>query len=196
MRQRLKAWRDEAIAPSGPSNLIRDYFDLLVECDVPEWDFDDALMVSRLGTLARCSAILADYEGIRRRSRPDEKVPGEIVGGTDRGQWYYFGLATHVQNWALGAYEGFEGEDDVGIDAVDVTTIHKAKGLEWRAVFIPGVTKGRFPSTKTGSARTWHVPKSCFNAARYEGSDVDEGDCSTSHLRELATGYRYRRMTL
>ena len=117
------------------------------------WDLSDPLAVNRLGTLARFSALLADYESVRRRARPDPDVPGEQVGGQDRGTWYYRNLGLHIINYAQGAYEGFDGEADFVLDAVDLTTVHRAKGLEWPAVFVPSVTASRFPTTRTGEAQ-------------------------------------------
>jgi DNA helicase-2/ATP-dependent DNA helicase PcrA len=130
--------------------------------------------VNRLGTLARFSALLVDYESVRLRARPDPDTPGEQVGGQDRGLWYYRNLAIHVINYAQGAYEGFDGEADFVLNAVDLTTVHRAKGLEWPTVFVPSVTANRFPTTRTGVAQSWLVPQDAFNAARYEGSDGDE----------------------
>lgn len=73
------------------------------------------------------------------------------------------------------AYEDFDGEPDLtSVDAVDLTTVHKAKGLEWRAVFVPSLTKNRFPSSMTGRRRDWLVPRHLFSPERYEGSDPDE----------------------
>lgn len=138
------------------------------------WDLEDRVMIARLGSLARCSVILADYESVRRRSRPDEAAPGEAVGGQDRGLWYYKWLAIHIQNWALGAFEAFEGEEDFTLDAVDLTTVHKAKGLEWPIVFVPCVSANRFPSRNTGKAQNWHVPLDLFDRVRYEGTENDE----------------------
>ena len=123
------------------------------ELDVRSWDLSNPLPVNRLGTLARFSALLADYESVRRRARPDPDVPGEQVGGQDRGTWYYRNLGLHIINYAQGAYEGFDGEADFDLDAVDLTTVHRAKGLEWPAVFVPSVTAGRFPSRRTGEAQ-------------------------------------------
>jgi DNA helicase-2/ATP-dependent DNA helicase PcrA len=158
-----------------PVNLVGDFYELLAELGAREWDPDDPMTGARLGTLARCSAILADYESVRRRSRPDPNEPGTQRGGTDRGEWYYRNLATYITNYAQGAYEDFDGEPDVQVDAVDLTTVHKAKGLEWRVVFVPSLTKRRFPSSMTGRQRTdWMVPLHLFNRVRYEGSDVDE----------------------
>ena len=71
-------------------------------------------------------------------------------------------LAIHIANYAKGAHEDFDGEPDVSVDAVDLTTVHKAKGLEWPVVFLPSLTNRRFPSSKTGQARDW----------RREGLDV------------------------
>lgn len=174
VRERLEKWRAEVENPIGRADLVGDYYDLIGECGVAEWDFNDPNYTTRLGSIARCSAILADYESIRRRTRPDPESKGEIKGGQDRGKYYFQWLAIHIQNWAMGAYEGFQGEDSFTLDAVDLTTIHQSKGLEWPVVFVPCVSKNRFPSSKTGQKQTWHIPDSYFSRIRYEGTENDE----------------------
>ncbi len=174
VRERLSALKASVPSDERPVNLVGDFYELLADLGVAEWDADDLMMSSRLGTLARCSSILADYESVRRRSRPDSDQPGAQIGGQDRGSWYYGNLAIYIANYAKGAYEDFDGEPDVLVDAVDLTTVHKAKGLEWRVVFVPSLTKSRFPSSRTGRPQDWLVPRHLFSPARYEGSDADE----------------------
>ena len=174
IRDRLAAWKASVPGDDRPVNLVADFYELLAHLGATTWDADDPMTGSKLGTLARCSTILADYEAVRRRSRPDADHPGEQIGGQDRGSWYYTNLAIHIANYAKGAYEDFDGEPDVSVDAVDLTTVHKAKGLEWPVVFVPSLTKRRFPAAKTGQTRDWLVPRHLFDAARYEGSDADE----------------------
>ena len=171
---RLEAWSDRVLDDSKPANLVRELYDLVGDLGVDEWDLDDPIQVNRLGTLARCSQVIADYEAARRRARPDHENPGEQRGSLDRGEKYYKWLAIYIQNWARGAYEDFEGEDDFEADAVDLTTIHQAKGLEWPLVFVPCLTDRRFPSSRTGSARDWRIPTSLFDRTRYEGTENDE----------------------
>ena len=146
----LDDWEAEVSDPTRPADLVGDYYRLLEACGLLDWDPSDPGQVSRLGTLARCSQILADFESVQRRSRPDPDAPGEQIGGQDRGEFFFFRLATFVQNYAHGAYEGFEGEDEFAVDAVTVTTVHQAKGREWPIVFVPSLTVSRFPSSKTG----------------------------------------------
>ncbi len=174
VRGRLMALKASVPSDERPANLVSDFYDLLADLGAAAWDPGDSMVSSRLGTLARCSAILADYESIRRRSRPDPDEPGAQKGGQDRGQWYYANLAIYIANYAKGAYEDFDGEPDVLVNAVDLTTVHKAKGLEWRVVFVPSLTKSRFPSSRTGRPQDWLVPRRLFDPARYEGSDADE----------------------
>ena len=150
------------------------FYELLDVLEVRDWDFDNPIRLNALGTLARFTSLLADYETVRRRARRDVDAHGEQVGGEWGGEWYYKNLAIHIVNYAQGEYEGFDGEPDLSIDAVDVTTVHRAKGLEWPAVFVPSVTSNRFPSSRTGQTQNWLVPREMFNAARYEGSDADE----------------------
>lgn len=170
----LRQWKSAVPLTNRTANLVGELYELLSELNVRSWDLSDPIAVNRLGTLARFSSLLADYESVRRRARPDPDAPGEQVGGQDRGIWYYRNLALHIINYAQGAYEGFDGEPDFAVDAVDLTTVHRAKGLEWPVVFVPSVTAGRFPSSRTGQVQPWLVPRTWFDAARYEGSDADE----------------------
>ncbi|MGI8412131.1 MAG: ATP-dependent helicase [Solirubrobacteraceae bacterium] len=170
----LGQWKSAVPRSDRTADLVGELYELLAELDVRAWDTASPLTVNRLGTLARFSSLLADYESVRRRARPDADAPGEQVGGQDRGSWYYRSLALHIINYAQGAYEGFDGEVDFELDAVDLMTVHRAKGLEWPVVFVPSMTAKRFPSTRTGEAQEWLVPRERFNAARYEGSDGDE----------------------
>ena len=170
----LRQWKAAVPRTDRPANLMAELYELLDELAVRFWELSEPLSVNRLGTLARFSSLLADYESVRRRARPDAETPGEQVGGQDRGIWYYRNLGLHIINYAQGAYEGFDGEADFVINAVDLTTVHRAKGLEWPVVFIPSVTANRFPTTRTGQVQSWLVPRDRFNASRYEGSDADE----------------------
>jgi DNA helicase-2/ATP-dependent DNA helicase PcrA len=170
----LREWKAAVPLTTRTANLVGELYELLTELSVRAWDLADPMTINRLGTLARFSSLLADYESVRRRARPDPDAPGEQVGGQDRGIWYYRNLALHIINYAQGAYEGFDGEADFVLDAVDLTTVHRAKGLEWPAVFVPSVTANRFPSARTGQPQPWLVPRDRFDAARYEGSDGDE----------------------
>lgn len=174
LRRFLREWRDAVPGNQRSADLVGELYELLATLDVRSWDLGDPLVVNRLGTLARFSALLADYESVRRRARPDATAVGEQVGGQDRGEWYYRNLAIHIVNYAQGAYEGFDGEPDFELNAVDLTTVHRAKGLEWPAVFVPSMTANRFPTKRTGAVQDWLVPRDRFNASRYEGTDADE----------------------
>ncbi len=156
----LAGWKSEVANATRPADLVGDYYRLLEASGVLEWNPSDPAQVARLGSLARCSRILADFESVQRRSRPDLDTPGEQIGGEDRGQFFFFRLATFVQNYAHGAYEGFEGEDDIAVDAVTLTTVHGAKGREWPIVFVPSLTARRFPfKVETGVRTPLGAPK-------------------------------------
>lgn len=170
----LLSWKEAAASTARPADLVGELYELLGALNVGAWDLKEPVFLNKLGTLARFSALLADYESVRRRARPDAENAGEQVGGQDRGRWYYQNLATYIVNYAQGAYEGFDGEEGYDLDAVDLTTVHQAKGLEWPAVFVPSVTANRFPTSRTGHAEHWVLPRNRFDAARYEGSDADE----------------------
>jgi len=57
----------------------------------------------------------------------------------------------------LVAVEASQGEEaiaaiDTGANAVNLMTVHKSKGLEFTAVFVPGLVEDRFPSRNMGEA--------------------------------------------
>ena len=170
----LREWKAAVPRTNRRANLMAEFYDLLDELAVRSWDLSDPLKLNRLGTLARFSSLLVDYESVRLRARPDPDTPGEQLGGQDRGLWYYGNLALHIINYAQGAYEAFDGEADFVLNAIDLTTVHRAKGLEWPAVFVPSVTANRFPTTRAGEVQQWLVPRDQFSATRYEGGDGDE----------------------
>lgn len=54
-------------------------------------------------------------------------------------------------DWLVAAREAEDGLDVGGVSAADTVkllTVHKAKGLEWEVVAVPGLVKGTFPSDR------------------------------------------------
>ena len=174
----LTDWGDAVSVGDTSVSLIRDYYRLLNLLGVHKFDMADPNAVARMGSLARFSQILADFEHVTRRARWVEE-DGEWIyrGGQDRGEWYYKRLFNYLQYYALDAYEDFEGEENFDLDVVDILTIHKAKGLEWPVVFVPSLVKGRFPSKYAGQEQDWLLSEKVFPKAcrrRYEGGETDE----------------------
>ena len=99
--------------------------------------------------------------------------------------------AIHFADNSASAFEGFtkfllysgsdtysEGMQDASYatpDAVQIMTVHQAKGREWPAVFIPALLRNRFPSQNKTSQIWQLLPKDAFqDGARYDGSLDDE----------------------
>jgi DNA helicase-2/ATP-dependent DNA helicase PcrA len=155
-------------------DLVKDTYELLRVLGVASWDMDSATDMGRLGTVARFVEMVSDYQGVQRRARPDKGAPSGQLGGEDRGEWYYRGLAVFISNFASGELDDFEGVEDLSQDAVELNTIHSAKGLEWSAVFLPSLTATRLPSMKNGERQDWLIPRDRFDVERYEGVEADE----------------------
>lgn len=113
--------------------------------------------------LAKFSQAISDFEAIYFHSRPTQK---------------YESFAGFLRHQAEAAYEQSSGTEErlVSIDAVQILTIHRAKGLQWPAVFVPQLVKNRFPPAGRGGVSVWHlVPSACVDGqARYLGSEEDE----------------------
>lgn len=180
IRKLLQDWKSLVEKPAGPVNLVGDLYQVLRFFKVHEWDVDNPAQSARLGAFARFSNILADFENVTRRGRwYVDKDSGEEIftGGTDRGAMYYQRLANFVLHYAQSAYEEFDGEDLPDLDAVDIVTVHGAKGLEWPVVFVPALSDRRFPSSKAGREQNWILPEDVFpvrTRRRYEGGENEE----------------------
>ena len=114
-----------------------------------------------LFNLGRFSEVITDWESINFRSRPLESFQG---------------FASFLYNQAEGEYsEGEEDKDYLVPDAVQVMTIHQAKGREWPAVFLPALVKDRFPPRPRPNS-IWKLipPDAIENGDRYDGSIDDE----------------------
>jgi DNA helicase-2/ATP-dependent DNA helicase PcrA len=75
VRSRPLALKASVPSEARPVSLVADFYEPVGDLGVAEWDADDPMTSSRLGTLARYSSILADYEAVRRRSRPHPRKP-------------------------------------------------------------------------------------------------------------------------
>ena len=114
-----------------------------------------------LFNLGRFSEVITDWESINFRSRPLESFQG---------------FASFLYNQAEGEYsEGEEDGDYLVPDAVQVMTVHQAKGREWPAVFLPALVKDRFPPRPRPNS-IWKLipPDSIENSERYDGTIDDE----------------------
>ena len=112
--------------------------------------------------LGKFSQLISDFEQIHFRSAPASKYETFV-------RW--------LQRDAPSFYE--EGGVDEGYatpDAVQILTVHRAKGLQWPAVFVPAMQRNRFPSKRQGGRNVWHViPRaSVERPERYDGSIADE----------------------
>ncbi|WP_407343373.1 ATP-dependent helicase [Pengzhenrongella phosphoraccumulans] len=171
----LPAWKAKALASTFNESLVGDFYDLMAVLGVNTWDLSDDLVRNRLGTIARFTNVLADYEGIGWRSRRDPNAPGEQVAARSGGEWFYKNFAILLANYAVGSYDDFAGEEDLIQDGVALGTVHGSKGLEWPVVFLPSLVTTRFPSSRNGTKQDW--PSSLigrFDRTRYEGTDADE----------------------
>ncbi|GAB83986.1 UvrD-helicase domain-containing protein [Gordonia rubripertincta] len=171
----LEVWKKKACDSDFNESLVRDFYGLMELLGVNAWDLSDETTRNRLGTIARFTTVLADYEGVSWRARKDPNTPGEQVGGRSGGLWFYKNLAILLTNYAVGSYDDFAGEEGHLDDGVALGTVHGSKGLEWPVVFLPSLVKTRFPSSRNGRAQDF--PQDLlgrFDRQRYEGTDDDE----------------------
>lgn len=179
LKQYLLDWRAIRLRSNRPVSLVGDYYRLLDRLGVQRIDPESPEGAARLGSLARFSTLLADFEHVTQRGRYVTNDAGvrEFRGGQDRGKPYYQRLHNYLLHYARDAYEDFEGEQTRDVDAVDILTVHQAKGLEWPVVFLPSLTHQRFPSKFAGAEQDWLLPEAVFPRStqlRYQGGDAEE----------------------
>jgi len=158
--ERKRQWVD---GRDGVCGLVDVFMGLLEVMGICAERFADAARGDLvMYNLARVSQAVLDFDMICFRTRAAEK---------------FSSFAAWLRTEAVDAYEQV-GDNQALItpNAVVVSTIHKAKGCEWPAVFIPAMQEGRFPFVQTWPDAKWsllprHLVKS---VSRYDGSLADE----------------------
>ena len=112
--------------------------------------------------LGKFSQVISDFEQVYFNTAPQEK---------------YGALVKWLEHQAPDYYA--ESDADVGYatpDAVTLSTVHQAKGMQWPAVFVPCMRKNRFPSKRQGGLGVFHViPDTAIaDSDRYRGTVQDE----------------------
>lgn len=148
----------------GTYNIQRLYLEILEilgihEGTIPGTSERAELVMYQLG---KFSQVISDFEAIYFASAPQNKYDS------------FVGFLTHQ---APGYYE--ETDEDSGYatpDAVTISTVHRAKGMQWPAVFVPCVRRNRFPSRRQGGRNVFHVLpiEAVENGDRYRGSVEEE----------------------
>ncbi|ODT25804.1 ATP-dependent DNA helicase [Microbacterium sp. SCN 69-37] len=150
----------------GTYNIQRLYLDVLEALDIREATIPGTparaeLVMYQLG---KFSQVISDFESINFASDPRRKYEGFVKFVTQ-------------QNQAPAYYE--EADEDASFatpDAVTITTVHRAKGMQWPAVFVPCLRKNRFPIRSSGGLNVFHVipVEAVPNGPRYRGGLSEE----------------------
>jgi len=148
----------------GSYNIQRLYLDSLEALDLRENSIpgDPARAELVMYVLGKFSQVISDFEAINFLSDPVSKYQT------------FVGFLTYQ---APGYYE--ESDEDANYatpDAVTISTVHRAKGMQWPAVFVPVLRANRFPSQRWGGRGVWHVlpTEAIDNADRYRGTLSEE----------------------
>ena len=154
VRDRLQEERTQGITLQGV------FLDFLERAGIREdgmGDGGDVVMFN----LGKFSQLISDYESINHRSSRTELFEGFV-------KFLYF--------HADGAYaEGMDDSPFAPPDAVQISTVHQAKGREWAAVFIPALQRNRFPGAARPSSIWQLIPEEAVaGGERYDGSNEDE----------------------
>ncbi|MEM0143076.1 MAG: ATP-dependent DNA helicase [Candidatus Parvarchaeum sp.] len=158
----LRKWK-ENILGGGSSDLIKEYNKLLKILGYYDFNPQDEIDAVIMANLGKLSSIIKDFE-----------VSIGLGGKKKLNIHTIKGLFWYIHNYALTAYEEPQSDDQYGIPAVKILTIHQAKGLEWPVVFIPSMVNRRFPNSNVGKRGDWYIPQKLFDYKRYEGNIDDE----------------------
>ncbi|HET7028425.1 MAG TPA: ATP-dependent DNA helicase [Candidatus Limnocylindrales bacterium] len=114
---------------------------------------DTAAAEEALGNAARFFDIVRAQSALL----PDDRVPF---------------IARHLATLIDAGDDPATADLDPDVDAVAVLTVHKAKGLEFPVVYLPGLVAGRFPATDRGAAL--RVPDALVRSAGADRMSPDD----------------------
>ncbi|MFE1664103.1 ATP-dependent helicase [Microbacterium sp. P02] len=148
----------------GTYNIQRLYLEVLEqlglrEDTIPGEPSRAELVMYQLG---KFSQVISDFETIYFSSSPQSKYES-FVG------FLKFQAPTYYE----------EADEDAGYatpDAVTISTVHRAKGMQWPAVFVPCMRRNRFPAAGMGGLGIFHVIplEAVPHGQRYKGGESEE----------------------
>jgi DNA helicase II / ATP-dependent DNA helicase PcrA len=157
----VAALRDRRSFPATARRVLytlqRTYLNFLATLELREERIPSADAEVIFYNLGKFSQVISDYEQIHFHSDPREKHSG----------FYQFLVHQAGEYYPEGAQENALARPN----AVQVMTVHQAKGLEWPVVFVPALLKNRFPAKAPGGKSVWHLlpAAAVANAADYKG---------------------------
>lgn len=136
-----------------PQDIFQEMLKELGSADSPEPWPQDVLF-----NLGRLSNLVTQFEAVHQWVTPKGLGP----------------LCMFLGGWAAGSVD--EGRlDEVGTpNAVQILTVHGAKGLEWPVVFLPRVSSANFPSSKRNQGPETFLDARLFDPPEYASGDQGE----------------------
>lgn len=148
-------------------NLTEVFYNILNILGYQELDPSKPLDEVIMANLGIFHNLLTDYEAANRLGGRSIKWSEDLNG-----------LCLFMNTYATEAYGEQQSppSDDIrSINAIQIKSIHQAKGLEWPVVFVPALVRQRFPSSLVGEQKFWcNIPRDMCDADRYEGTVEDE----------------------
>jgi DNA helicase II / ATP-dependent DNA helicase PcrA len=140
-----------------------------------------------MANLGRFQNLLTDYEAANRLGGRSIKWREDLNG-----------LCLFMNTYATEAYgEQQPPSDDIrNINAIQIMSIHQAKGLEWPVVFVPALVRQRFPTSRVGEQKFWcDIPRDMFDAKKIAIQEV-RGQEATRDICSLKKFRIHRHMAL
>ena len=131
------------------------YADVLEALDYKKLDSGNPDLEVLFYNIGRFTQVLGDFEKSMRYRGNKRNYEAEMND-----------LCWYMNIYASGAYTEAKIENNSDINAVTISTIHQAKGLEWPVVFLPSIIGRRFPSLGHG-AEQLSVDRSLYDYENY-----------------------------
>ena len=147
---------------TSPSRLQNVFHDFLDELNLNDRTLAAQERDTAVQNLANFSRVIADFESVNHWL-----CTGDLFN--DFARFLYYDAPDGYQTGA--------GDDPRATpDAVQIMTVHQAKGMEWPVVLIPALKAGVFPASNRGGKTPWAlIPKQAIaKSERYQTDDDDE----------------------
>ncbi len=135
-----------------PQEIYREMLNVLGIAKGDPWD------QGTLFNLGRLSSLITQFEAVHQWI-----IPNDLVA-----------LCIFLGGWAAGEVDEGRVDETITPNAVQIMTVHAAKGLEWPVVFLPRVSSANFPSSRRKQGPQTFLNENTVDLREYIGGDVGE----------------------